>query len=71
MSKRKVERKFLDKWETKYLFTYTEDEPVCLVCGAYVVVTKEYNIRGHYLAKAWFKDLNIAQKHQRVEMKNI
>ena len=61
MAKRKAEnRTFLDRWETEYLFTYVKDRPVCLVCGANVLVTKEYNIRRHYETKHQdkYKDLD-------------
>ena len=61
MAKRKAEnRTFLDRWETEYLFTYVKDRPVCLVCGANVSVTKEYNIRRHYETKHQdkYKDLD-------------
>ena len=73
MAKRKAEnRTFLDRWETEYLFTYVKDTPVCLVCGANVSVTKEYNIRRHYETKHQdkYKDLDTAQRSQKVmEMK--
>ena len=61
MAKRNAEnRTFLDRWETEYLFTYVKDRPVCLVCGANVSVTKEYNIRRHYETKHQdkYKDLD-------------
>jgi len=70
MAKRKVEnRSFLDRWETEYLFTTVKDRPVCLVCGANVSVTKEYNIRRHYETEHHdkYKDLDIKQKCQKVE----
>ena len=48
MAKRKMNNKsFQDSWETDYLFTNIKDRPVCLVCGANVTITKEYNIRRH------------------------
>lgn len=70
MTKRKAEnRTFLDRWESDYLFIYVKDRPVCLVCGANVSVTKEYNIRQHYETKHYDKnkDLDMTQRSQKVE----
>ncbi|CAI5691491.1 unnamed protein product [Oreochromis niloticus] len=70
MAKRKNEnRSFLDRWETEYLFTYVKDRPVCLVCGAHVAITKEYNIRRHYETKHQekYKDLDMTQRRQKAE----
>ncbi|KAK0133129.1 General transcription factor II-I repeat domain-containing protein 2 [Merluccius polli] len=57
MAKRKAEnRSFLDR-------------PVCLVCGANVAITKEYNIRRHYKTKHHdkYKDMDMTQRRQNVE----
>lgn len=70
MTKRKAEnRSFLDRWEAEYLFTYVKDRPVCLVSGATVAITKEYNIRRHYEMKHHdkYKDLEMTQRRQKVE----
>ena len=70
MAKRKAKnRSFLEKWETEYLFTHVKDIPTCLVCGANVAITKEYNIRRHYETKHHdkFKDMDMTQRHQKVE----
>ena len=70
MAKRKMEnRSFQDRWEADYLFTNMKDRPVCLVCGANVTVTKEYNIRRHYETKHYekYKELDVKQKLQKVE----
>jgi len=70
MAKRKREnRSFLDRWETEYLFTYVKDRPVCLVCGANVAITKEYNIRRHCETKHHdkYKDLDMTQRRQKIE----
>ncbi|XP_061765856.1 general transcription factor II-I repeat domain-containing protein 2-like [Nerophis ophidion] len=70
MAKRKIEnRTFLDRWETEYLFICVKDRPVCLVCGANVSVTKEYNIRRHYETKHQdkYKDLDTTQRSQKIE----
>lgn len=73
MAKQKMDnRSFQDRWEADYLFTNMKDRPVCLVCGASVAVTKEYNIRRHYDTKHYekYKDLDVTQKLQKVaEMK--
>ena len=39
-------------------------KPICLVCGADVAVTKEYNLRRHYETRHQdkYKDMNIQQK---------
>lgn len=51
------------------MFAYIKDRPVCLVCGANVAVTKEYNIRQHYKTKHKdkYRDLDMTQRCQRVE----
>uniref|UniRef100_A0A3P9DNK1 SPIN-DOC-like zinc-finger domain-containing protein n=1 Tax=Maylandia zebra TaxID=106582 RepID=A0A3P9DNK1_9CICH len=70
MAKTKNEnRSFLDRWETEYLFTYVKDRPVCLVCGAHVALTKEYNIRRHYETKHQekYKDLDMTQRRRKAE----
>ena len=67
MAKRKAENSFLDRWEAEYLFTYVKDRPVCLVCGANVAITKEYNIRRHYEMKHHDKDMDMTQRRQKVE----
>ena len=68
--RRKMEnRSFQDRWEADYLFVNVKDRPVCLVCGADVAVTKEYNIRRHYETKHQdkYKDLDMKQKLQKEE----
>lgn len=59
-------RSFLDRWEAEYLFTYVKDRPVCLLCGANVTITQEYNIRRHYEMKNQDKDLDMTQIRQKV-----
>lgn len=51
------------------MFTIVKDRPVCLMCGAKVAVTKEYNIRRHCETKHYdkYKDLDANQKCQNVE----
>ena len=70
MAKRKMEnRSVQDRWEADFLFVNVKDRLVCLVCGANVTVTKEYNIRRHYETKHQdkYKDLDMEQKFQKVE----
>ena len=50
--------------EKQNIFTYVKGSPVCLVCGANVVITKEYNTKRHYKTKHqdMYKDLDMTQK---------
>ena len=69
MAKRKMDNKsFQDRWEAGYLFTNIKNRPVCLVCGASVAATKEYNIRRHSETKHHekYKNLYVKQKLQKV-----
>ena len=71
MAKRKMNNKsFQDSWETDYLFTNIKDRPACLVCGANVTITKEYNIRRHYETKHYKKDkdLDVKRKLRKVQV---
>ncbi|XP_027132797.1 general transcription factor II-I repeat domain-containing protein 2-like [Larimichthys crocea] len=70
MAKRKTEnRNFQDRWETDYMFIVVKDKPICLVCGANVSVSKEYNIRRHYETRHHdkYKDLNANERLKKVE----
>ena len=51
MAKKRKNKTFLYRWQAEYLFIYVIDRLICLVCGANVTVTKEYNIRRHYQTK--------------------
>ena len=66
-------RSFLDRWEAEYLFTYVKDRTICLVCGANVAITKEYNIRRHYETKHHdkYKAMDLTQRRQKVEEMKI
>ena len=67
MAKRKMDnRSFQDRWEAD-LFTSIKDRTVCLVCGANVAATQEYNIGRHYETKHYekYKDLDVKQKRQK------
>ena len=70
MAKQKMEnRSFQDRREADYLFVNVKDRPVCLVYGANMAVTKDYNIRRHYEMKHQnkYKDLAMKQKLQKEE----
>lgn len=71
MTKKAENMNFVGRWEAEYLFTYVKDRPACLVCGANVSIKKDYNIRRHYEMKHQdkYKDLDMTQRGQRVEMK--
>ena len=67
--KKNKKRAFLERSQAEYLFTYVEDRPVCLVFGANVAITKEYNIRRRYKTKHQdkYKNLKMTQNCQKVE----
>ena len=70
MAKRKMDnRSFQDRWEADYLFTNMKGRAVCLVCGANVAVTKEYNTRRHNETKHYekYNDLDVKQKLQKMQ----
>lgn len=51
------------------MFIVVKDKPICLVCGANVSVSKEYNIRRHYETRHHdkYKDLNANERLKKVE----
>ncbi|KAK2814429.1 hypothetical protein Q5P01_000472 [Channa striata] len=70
MVKRKIEnRSFQDRWETDYMFIMVKEKPICLVCGANMSVSKEYNIRRHFETRHHdkYKDLNANERLKKVE----
>lgn len=51
------------------MFTSIMGKPVCRLCGAEVVILKEYNLRQHYTMKHKdrYKDPNTQQKKNKVK----
>ena len=65
--KRKVDaesRTFKQIWTSNFFFTEVKGKPVCLVCGEYVAVFKEYNLKRHYETKhaEKYKNLTDAER---------
>jgi hypothetical protein len=44
-------RVFNEKWSLDYLFIYSSNKIICLICKESIFVLKEYNIRRHYETK--------------------
>ena len=46
----KTTREFQDSWTTDYLFIEWKQKPLCLICGATLSISKDFNMKRHYNA---------------------
>jgi len=54
LKKRKVDsecRVFNEQWTINYFFVQSKHTCLCLICGEYVSMFKEYNLKRHYVSK--------------------
>ena len=44
-------RIFQERWTYHYFFVSVESKPICSICNQFVSVSKEYNLKRHYVSK--------------------
>ncbi|XP_063748741.1 general transcription factor II-I repeat domain-containing protein 2B-like [Eleginops maclovinus] len=64
-------RKLKKTWEQDYFFTEVDSNAVCLVCKQRVAVSKEYNIRRHYLTKHAAEFAKYTGEHCKVKLADL
>ena len=60
----KEQRVFNDEWRLKYFLIDINNVPHCLICHESVTVSKEYNIKRHYLSNIFSTHDKLIGRHR-------